>query len=89
MTQMQWTKPDFRQDQFEKDRNDCAETAKNDDSLTVADCLAEKGYERKPALTQKGLLYSVLLVLSCGLCGPDCLDSLVNDSISSGTREYE
>jgi hypothetical protein len=41
------TKPNFRQDPFEKDRADCIEAAKTDpeQKITVEECLANKGYE--------------------------------------------
>jgi hypothetical protein len=45
-----WTKPDFRQDEFERDRKDCFQTY--DNSLdpdpfgwVVDECLAKKGYK--------------------------------------------
>jgi hypothetical protein len=45
-----WTKPDFRQDQFEKDRKECIRSiGKNLDSETFGkaldECLEKKGYE--------------------------------------------
>ncbi len=45
-----WTKPDFRQDEFEKDREECLQAVKNDPqtSLTLEECLAKKGYESEP-----------------------------------------
>jgi len=44
---VRWTKPDFRQDQFEKDREDCIQAVKDDpeQKITVEECLAKKGYE--------------------------------------------
>ncbi len=49
-SQLRWTKPDFRQGQFEKDRKDCVEAVQNglEQRLTVEECLAKKGYESKP-----------------------------------------
>jgi hypothetical protein len=45
----EWTKRHFRQDEFEKDRDECMQTLnKNSYSQTsglLADCLAWKGYE--------------------------------------------
>ena len=45
-----WTKPDFHQDQFEKDRGDCIQAVKDDpeQKLTLEECLAKKGYESEP-----------------------------------------
>jgi len=45
-----WTKPDFRQDQFDKDREDCIEAVKDnpEQKLAVEECLAKKGYESEP-----------------------------------------
>jgi hypothetical protein len=45
-----WTKPDFRQDEFKKDREECLQAAKNDQqaALTFEECLAKKGYESEP-----------------------------------------
>ena len=44
---VRWTKPDFRQDEFEKDREDCIRAVKDDpeQKMTVEECLAKKGYE--------------------------------------------
>ena len=46
-----WTKPDFRQDEFERDKNDCFRTYDNspgsDPYKVVDECLAKKGYEYK------------------------------------------
>jgi hypothetical protein len=49
-----WTKPNFRQDQFEKDREECIQTLNNNlysysqTSGVVDDCLAMKGYQYQP-----------------------------------------
>ncbi len=45
--QKKWTKPDFHQDEFEKDREECLQAVKNDPqaALTFEECLAKKGYE--------------------------------------------
>ena len=45
-----WTKPDFRPDQFEKDREDCIQSLKDDpeQKITVQECLTKKGYESEP-----------------------------------------
>ena len=49
-----WAKPDFRQDQFEKDRKECIQTLNNNlysysqTSGVVDDCLAMKGYQYQP-----------------------------------------
>ena len=45
-----WTKPDFRQYQFEKDREDCIQAVFDDpkQKMTVEECLAKKGYEPGP-----------------------------------------
>jgi len=51
-----WTKRDFRQDQFEKDREECIQTLNNnlysyaETSGVVDDCLAMKGYQYQPPL---------------------------------------
>jgi len=47
---MKWTKPDFSQDQFEKDRKDCVQAVQDglEQKLTVEECLAKKGYESEP-----------------------------------------
>jgi hypothetical protein len=49
-SQVRWTKPDFSQDQFEKDRKDCVQAAQDglEQKLTVEECLAKKGYESEP-----------------------------------------
>jgi len=49
-----WTKPDFRQDQFENDRKDCSDSIdKNLNSeafgKALEECLEKKGYEFKKA----------------------------------------
>jgi len=48
--QKKWTKPDFRQHEFDKDREECLQAVKNDPqtSLTLEECLAKKGYESEP-----------------------------------------
>jgi hypothetical protein len=45
-----WTKPDFRHDQFEKDREDCIEAVKDEpeQNVSVEECLTKKGYESEP-----------------------------------------
>ncbi len=49
-----WTKRDFRQDKFEKDREECIEKLNNNlysysqTSGVVDDCLAMKGYQYQP-----------------------------------------
>jgi hypothetical protein len=45
-----WTKPDFHEDQFEKDRKDCiqAVNADPDQKMTAEECLAKRGYESEP-----------------------------------------
>jgi cytochrome c-type biogenesis protein CcmH/NrfG len=42
-----WTKPDFSQEQFEKDHEDCIQAVKDDpeQKMSVEECLAKKGYE--------------------------------------------
>jgi hypothetical protein len=49
-SKVRWTKPDFRQDQFEKDREDCVQAVKDDpdQKMTEEECLAKKGYESEP-----------------------------------------
>ncbi len=45
-----WTKPDFHQDQFEKDRKECSDSInKNLNSEALEECLEKKGYEYKKA----------------------------------------
>jgi len=50
-SKVRWTKPDFHQDQFEKDREDCIQAVKDDpeQKMTVEKCLAKKGYESEPS----------------------------------------
>ena len=50
-SKVSWTKPDFRQDQFEKDHEDCIQAVKDDpeQKMTVEECLAKKGYESEPS----------------------------------------
>jgi hypothetical protein len=45
-SKVRWTKPDFRQDQFEKDREDCIQAVKDDpeQKMIVEECLTKKGY---------------------------------------------
>ena len=49
-SKVRWTKSDFRQDQFEKDREDCIQTAKDnpEQNVSVEECLTKKGYESEP-----------------------------------------
>jgi len=49
-SKVRWTKPDFRQYQFEKDREDCIQAVFDDpkQKMTVEECLAKKGYEPGP-----------------------------------------
>jgi hypothetical protein len=49
-SKVRWTKPDFCQDQFEKDRDDCiqAVNADPDQKMTAEECLANRGYESEP-----------------------------------------
>jgi hypothetical protein len=49
-SEVRWTKPDFSQDQFEKDRKDCVQAVQDglEQKLTVEECLAKKGYESEP-----------------------------------------
>ena len=51
--QKKWTKPDFHQDEFVKDREECLQAVKNDPqaALTFEECLAKKGYESEPELS--------------------------------------
>ena len=50
-SKVRWTKPDFHQDQFEKEREDCIQAVKDDpeQKMTVEECLAKKGYESEPS----------------------------------------
>jgi hypothetical protein len=52
---VRWTKPDFRWDQFEKDRAGCMEAAKDDpeQEITLEECLTKKGYESQPEPAEK------------------------------------
>jgi len=45
--QKKWTKPDFDQNKFKRDREECLQAAKNDPqaALTLEECLVKKGYE--------------------------------------------
>ena len=53
-----WTKPDFRQDEFEKDREECIQRIGNHDSEPelfgerLERCLAEKNYKYFPSETE-------------------------------------
>ena len=49
-SKVRWTKPDFRQEQFEKDREDCIQAVKDkpEQNMSVEDCLTKKGYESEP-----------------------------------------
>ena len=44
------TKPDFNQNQFKEDREDCIEAVKGDQEqkLTLEECLTQKGYQSEP-----------------------------------------
>ncbi len=46
-SKVRWTKPDFCQDQFEKDREDCIQTVKDnpEQNVSIEECLTKKGYE--------------------------------------------
>jgi hypothetical protein len=48
--EVRWTKPEFNQDQFERDRKDCVQAVQDglEQKLTVEECLAKKGYESEP-----------------------------------------
>jgi hypothetical protein len=48
--EVRWTKPEFNQDQFERDRKDCVQAVQDglEQKLTVEECLAKKGYESDP-----------------------------------------
>jgi hypothetical protein len=65
----QWKKPDFGQDQFDKDLEECKQATFNDKDrdvdhpLTVAECLAEKGYAFEPPTANKKDPVTVLKVL--------------------------
>jgi hypothetical protein len=47
---VKWMKPDFRQDQFEKDYQGCTQAGKGDpdQEVMVQECLALRGYESEP-----------------------------------------
>ena len=49
-SEVRWTKPDFSQDQYEKDRKDCMQAVRDglEQKLTVEECLAKNGYESEP-----------------------------------------
>jgi len=49
-SKVRWTKPDFRPDQFEKDREDCIRAVKDEpeQNMSVEECLTKKGYESEP-----------------------------------------
>ncbi len=42
---VRWTKPDFREDQFDKDRGDCIQAVKSDPEQKLKVWLAQKGYK--------------------------------------------
>ena len=46
----EWGKPDFNQVQFEKDQEECKQIVSNEieHPVTVAECLAKRGYEFEP-----------------------------------------
>lgn len=50
-SKLTWTKPDFRQDQFQNDHEDCVQAVKDDPEkkMTVEECLTRKGYESEPS----------------------------------------
>lgn len=45
-----WTKSDFSQDEFEKDRKDCVQSVQESfqQKLTFEECLVKKGYKSEP-----------------------------------------
>ena len=47
---LKWKKAGFREDEFEKDREDCIQSVKDDSEqmMMVEECLAKKGYELEP-----------------------------------------
>lgn len=53
--QKKWTKPDFRQDQFEKDREDCIQAVEEDpeQKISVEECLTKRGYESDSKTTSE------------------------------------
>ncbi len=72
-----WEKPDFSQVQFEKDQEECEQIVSNDieHPVTVAECLAKKGYKFEPLPADKKepnkvltvLIFSTALALAVGL----------------------
>jgi len=47
---VKWAKPDFRQDQFEKDYEECIQAGNGDpdQEVMIEECLALRGYESEP-----------------------------------------
>ena len=43
-----WTKPDFSQDQFEKDKEECRKSLSQPSDEEIKKCLSEKGYKFEP-----------------------------------------
>jgi len=67
--QKKWTKPDFHQDEFVKDREECLQAVKNDPqaALTFEECLAKKGYESEPEPSpDKGKAKAVKIAKTAG-----------------------
>jgi len=70
--EMRWTKPDFRQAEFERDKEDCFRTYDNspgsDPYKVVDECLVKKGYEYKEVDTKIAAkdigLIALVIVLS-------------------------
>jgi len=61
----EWGKPDFSPVQFEEDQQECRQGASNDGEhpVTVAECLAKKGYTFEPAHAEKKEHASMVMVL--------------------------
>ena len=61
----EWGKPDFSPVQFEEDQQECKQAILNDieHPVTVAECLAKKGYTFAPPLREKKERASVVTVL--------------------------
>ena len=61
----EWGKPDFSPVQFEEDQQECKQAISNriEHPVTVAECLAKKGYEFEPPPADKKKPNKVLTVV--------------------------
>ena len=71
---VKWTKPDFRQDQFEKDYQECIQAGKGDpdQEVMVKECLGWQGYEldtekEKPDVAKMAKTVGTGLLIAAGV----------------------